>query len=439
VDRLFIGILSGLVTAALLRLGLQLAERARFSWAFRPFRGVWRAFTNGPTIIVLTGKEYGHTLKISANEREAASKIQRLLPSGARVSVQVAAGKHVELEGRNIIVLGSERNNETAGVLLRSVSRYLDYEYSADNDLIVNGELFKSEYRDNVLVKDYALVCKASNPYSASWKFIVYAGNHGIGTQGAVHAMTAAEQAGAIFAKVGEADFYAIVETEIDERFGTEPQRIAVVRCGLVGPSEHSRPLTQARSREARLCGLIEDLGGGTWYLGHVRDRARLAVAIARSVEARGRELDIDALYFGAMLHDIGRTVSQHLDHGIKGAEIIGRCRGQLQREFAIMPDTLATILECIECHIVGGIRKEWIEGAQLELPAHDYVPISLEARIVSFADQVLHDWNSAPHVLREAPEYDLEVYKGFYSLTYDIMSALFPGANKGTEKELGS
>ena len=227
--------------------------------------------------------------------------------------------------------------------------------------------------------------------------------------------------------KVGTADFYAIVETEIDKRFGRTPTSVKVRRCGLI-PSTKALPIqTQYQSRDEKLMAFIRDLGASEEYIAHVQNTSLFeALQISNVIQSRGTNVDIDAVYFGVMLHDIGRLKSNAADHALIGAELFNTHRKDFKQLFSLMPDTIAKIVESIECHILGGLKKEWIEAAKLNIPTKDYIPESLEAKIVAFCDQILHNRTQQPIIFKEAPSYDIEVYKQYYVLTTDMVNALF-------------
>ncbi|MFW6040940.1 MAG: HD domain-containing protein [Thermoplasmatota archaeon] len=82
---------------------------------------------------------------------------------------------------------------------------------------------------------------------------------------------------------------------------------------------------------------------------------------------------DIKLLTAGALLHDIGRTVTHDVRHGIEGGKII-REKG--------WDDEVARI---VERHIGGGITKE--EARKIGLPSRSYIPETLEEKIVCHAD----------------------------------------------------
>jgi len=78
----------------------------------------------------------------------------------------------------------------------------------------------------------------------------------------------------------------------------------------------------------------------------------------------------------GALLHDIGRCRSHGVDHAVRGAEIAAELD---------LPPQLGRI---IERHIGAGITKA--EAKALGLPVRDYMPQTLEEKIVAHADNLI-------------------------------------------------
>ena len=115
----------------------------------------------------------------------------------------------------------------------------------------------------------------------------------------------------------------------------------------------------------------------------HSEDVARKALTIAE----RHPELDIDRQFVleAAMLHDIGifKTsapdvhcfgLAPYLQHGILGAELL-RSEGWPRHA-----------LVC-ERHTGAGLTKKEIAAQRLPLPHADFMPISMEERLICFAD----------------------------------------------------
>ena len=107
----------------------------------------------------------------------------------------------------------------------------------------------------------------------------------------------------------------------------------------------------------------------------HARE---IALEISRCAGKRGKPvyIDIDAVFLGALLHDIGRSKTHGMDHAVEGAKI------------ALEDGLSERIVNIIEHHIGAGIRKD--EAAALGLPPMDYLPATLEEKIVAHADNLV-------------------------------------------------
>jgi uncharacterized protein len=114
---------------------------------------------------------------------------------------------------------------------------------------------------------------------------------------------------------------------------------------------------------------LLEEVGTPTEVIAHSKFVSVKAVEFAKKMSV---PVDLDLVEIGALIHDIGRSQSYGIDHGIKGS-IILRERGF---------DSLA---EIAEKHIGVGISKE--DAAKLGLPKKSYLPETLEEKIVCFVD----------------------------------------------------
>ncbi len=90
--------------------------------------------------------------------------------------------------------------------------------------------------------------------------------------------------------------------------------------------------------------------------------------------------IDLKLVKTGAMLHDIGRCETNGVNHAIVGAQILS--------ELGFREEISNIALR----HIGAGIPKE--EAIKLGLPPKDYMPISLEEKVVAHADNLVH-WKS--------------------------------------------
>jgi tRNA (cytidine56-2'-O)-methyltransferase len=90
---------------------------------------------------------------------------------------------------------------------------------------------------------------------------------------------------------------------------------------------------------------------------------------------ANGLDVDKPKVVAGALLHDIGRSITQDIRHASLGADLL-RKEGWDQQVVAM-----------VERHTGAGIDAD--EAHQLGLPKQDYTPQSLEEKIVAHADNL--------------------------------------------------
>ena len=106
----------------------------------------------------------------------------------------------------------------------------------------------------------------------------------------------------------------------------------------------------------------------------HSEKVAEKAIEIARKIKKA--KVDLNLIEIGALLHDIGRTKTHSFKHALIGSKILKQ-RG--------LSDKLARICET---HILGGLDKE--DAKSVGLPNRDYLPETLEEKIVCLADKLM-------------------------------------------------
>lgn len=120
----------------------------------------------------------------------------------------------------------------------------------------------------------------------------------------------------------------------------------------------------------------LEESGCAPNVIEHCKEVASLAVEIAEKAKAAGKEVDLELVEAGALLHDAGRCRTHEIAHAVEGFRL-ATSRG-------IEPE----VAEIIKRHIGAGISKE--EAKELGLPEDDYFPRSLEEKIVAHADNLV-------------------------------------------------
>lgn len=102
----------------------------------------------------------------------------------------------------------------------------------------------------------------------------------------------------------------------------------------------------------------------------------RVAIRIANAFKAKGYRVDVKLVEAGALLHDLGRGQTHGIEHGAAG--------GQIARRLG-MPMEIAQI---IERHVGAGLTQD--EARRNNLPRGNYVPETLEEKIVCYADKLI-------------------------------------------------
>ena len=104
----------------------------------------------------------------------------------------------------------------------------------------------------------------------------------------------------------------------------------------------------------------------------HSEKVADKALEIAEKITKAN--VDKKLIEIGALLHDVGRTKTHGFRHALIGGKILR------ERGFSIK---LARICET---HILGGLDKE--DAKRVGLPEKDYLPKTLEEKIICLADK---------------------------------------------------
>jgi len=135
-------------------------------------------------------------------------------------------------------------------------------------------------------------------------------------------------------------------------------------------------------SREQAIQLLIKN-GCSPRIISHCQAVAKLAAEIAMKIQSRGIEVDLKLVEVGALLHDIGRSKTHSVNHGIAGAQIA---------QSAGMPESVVRI---IKRHVGGGFTPE--EAERFGWPKDVYAPTTLEEKIVSYSDKRIEQLKTVP------------------------------------------
>jgi uncharacterized protein len=138
----------------------------------------------------------------------------------------------------------------------------------------------------------------------------------------------------------------------------------------------------QLPTREQALRFLVES-GCRMNVVRHVEAVSALAVEIAEACRKKGYNVDVHLVEVGGLLHDIGRAKTHSVHHAVLGAKM-ARSLG--------LPEPVISI---IKRHVGGGITAR--EARKLGWPKDVYVPLTLEEKIVSYADKLIEGSRRVP------------------------------------------
>ncbi len=133
--------------------------------------------------------------------------------------------------------------------------------------------------------------------------------------------------------------------------------------------------MNSARLTSEQAWSILEQSNVPDWVLGHSAKVAKLAVAMADRAAGLDLEIDHELVEVGAILHDVGRSVTQGIRHAGLGADLL-RGRGIAR-----------PVVEIVERHTGAGIDEE--EARALGLPVRDYTPRTLAQKLVAHADNL--------------------------------------------------
>lgn len=116
---------------------------------------------------------------------------------------------------------------------------------------------------------------------------------------------------------------------------------------------------------------LLKKYGATDSVIEHVKTVRDYAMEMAAKLDCNPELVEA-----GALLHDIGRSRTHGIEHAVVGARIL-RDEGVDEK-----------IVRIVETHVGAGITRE--DAAYLGLPEGDYVPKTIEEKIVCQADNLV-------------------------------------------------
>ncbi len=110
--------------------------------------------------------------------------------------------------------------------------------------------------------------------------------------------------------------------------------------------------------------------------INHIEMVTKKALEIGKKLKEKGFDIDLELLEIGGYLHDIGRSVTHGVSHAVESAKII--------KDFGFSEP----VIRLVERHVGAGITAE--EAEKLGLPKKNYIPETLEEKILAYTDKFL-------------------------------------------------
>ncbi|MBR0472211.1 MAG: TIGR00295 family protein [Methanosphaera sp.] len=122
---------------------------------------------------------------------------------------------------------------------------------------------------------------------------------------------------------------------------------------------------------------LIENVYQELECTDYIIDHCKVVYERSKDITKHYKNIDQDLIKAGCMLHDVGRTITNNIEHAYLGADLLRNLN---------IDERICLITER---HIGAGITRE--EAKQLGLPDRNYIPETLEEKIVAHADNLVH------------------------------------------------
>jgi uncharacterized protein len=127
----------------------------------------------------------------------------------------------------------------------------------------------------------------------------------------------------------------------------------------------------------------LESSGCSKEVINHCKAVSVNAVRTAKKIKRTGIKVNLQLVEIGALLHDVGRSKTHSVDHAVIGAAIAQQ---------GGFPESVISI---IKRHVGGGITPT--EAKSFGWKNDIYVPLTIEEKIVSYADKLIEKSKIAP------------------------------------------
>ncbi|MGQ9513885.1 MAG: HDIG domain-containing metalloprotein [Thermoproteota archaeon] len=150
---------------------------------------------------------------------------------------------------------------------------------------------------------------------------------------------------------------------------------------------------------------ILKKSGCGQRVILHCIKVGDVAERLAKLMRSKGIEVNEELVKSAALLHDIGRSKTHGVEHGVLGGELLKKLG---------LPEDLQ---RAVERHVGGGIGKE--EAELLKLGKKELIPEKIEEKIVCYADKLVDGAEEIPF------ESTLEYFKEKFGEDHPVIERL--------------
>jgi uncharacterized protein len=136
---------------------------------------------------------------------------------------------------------------------------------------------------------------------------------------------------------------------------------------------EQAKTLLEKYAPSSKICHVVFQ---------HGKAVQKAALSIAQAIKKRGHKIDLDLIKTASILHDIGRftcppKTKLSIKHGIAGGKILRK-------------EKLPKHAKIAETHLGAGITKQEIIKQKLPLPKKDFLPKTIEEKVIAYVDNII-------------------------------------------------
>ncbi|MBM3308780.1 MAG: TIGR00295 family protein [Candidatus Altiarchaeales archaeon] len=125
---------------------------------------------------------------------------------------------------------------------------------------------------------------------------------------------------------------------------------------------------------------LLKKCGCNREVIKHCTAVSKESLKLARRLKKKGFKVDLNFIETASLLHDIGRSRTHGIRHGLEGSRILKK---------------YPKYASVCKKHIGAGIDKK--EAERLGLPAGNYIPKTIEEKIITHIDNTIEGSKKIP------------------------------------------